>query len=283
MWIGRAYHSRPLGGPEPVYQQSTSYECGPYALKHALQMLGVFTDERRLGRLAGTTPAGTDEVQLARAAAAVGCNLPLVRATTPEDARRALMSHLTRGLPALLCVDQWDHWVAIVGGDGDRFALLDSAVPPVAARIDWDRLAQRWGYRDTGSPVLYDLHPVVPRGETPGRARVDARAAETLARPERAALVRDWSHYSRALLALAAPAAPGNGEPTAVDLSHLLHERRDWLLDRAAGTNPAPREAAARALEEARFVAHLYGLRVLREKSAPVLAGVAELLRRLIR
>jgi hypothetical protein len=179
-------------------------------------------------------------------------------------------------------VDQWDHWVAVVGGDGDRFALLDSAVPPVAVKIDWEKLALRWGYRDTASPVLYDLHPVMPRGSTAGRARLGADAAVALARPERAGLVRDWSVYSRTLLALAAPAAPGNGEPTAVDLSHLLHEQRDWLLSRAAGTDPACRAAASRVLDEARFVAHLYGLRVLREKSAPVLAGTAELVRALI-
>jgi hypothetical protein len=270
-----------------VYQQFTSYECGPYALKHALKMLGVFVDERRLGRLAGTTPAGTDEVQLARAADAVECDLPMLRTTEPYEARRLLTAHLARGVPALLCVDQWDHWIAVVGGDGERFAILDSAVPPVAATLAWEKLATRWAYRDAPAagrpaPVLYDLHPVIPRGGTPGRARVGADAAAELSRAERASLVRDWTAYSRTLLALAAPAAPGNGEPTAVHLSHLLNEQRDWILTRATGTRPTHRDQAARVLDEARFVAHLYGLRVLREKSGPVLAGVAELVGGLI-
>ena len=270
-----------------MYQQSTSYECGPYALKHALKMLGVFVDERRLGRLAGTTPAGTDEVQLGRAADAVGCDLPLVRTGDPQEARRILTAHMARGVPSLLCVDQWDHWIAVVGGDGERFAILDSAIPPVAATLEWEKLVTRWGYRDAPAggapvPVLYDLHPVIPRGATPGRGRVGAAAAAELSRAERANLVRDWTAYSRTLLALAAPAAPGNGEPTAVDLSHLLYERREWILTRAAGTRPAHRDQAIRVLQEARFVAHLYGLRVLREKSGPVLAGVAELVGGLI-
>jgi hypothetical protein len=270
-----------------VYQQSTSYECGPYALKHALKMLGVFVDERRLGRLAGTTPAGTDELQLARAADRVGCDLPLLRAAEPAQARRLLTAQLARGIPSLLCVDQWDHWIAVVGGDGERFAILDSAVPAVAAPIDWEKLAARWAYREAAAgapaPALYDLHPVIPRGNTPGRARVGADAASRLAHPRRASLMRDWSAFARPLLALAAPAAPGNGEPTAVDLSRLLHERRDWLLARATGVNPAYRPAAARLLDEMRLVAHLYGLRVLREKSRPVLDGVAALMRELTR
>ncbi|HET7038628.1 MAG TPA: cysteine peptidase family C39 domain-containing protein [Gemmatimonadales bacterium] len=273
----------PRGGSEPVYQQSTSYECGPYALKHALKMLGVFVDERRLGRLAGTTPAGTDEVQLARAADRVGCDLPLLRAFDPARARELLTAQLARGIPSLLCVDQWDHWIAVVGGDGERFAILDSAVPAVAVPIDWEKLAARWAYRDVpgraAAPAFYDLHPVLPRGKTPGRARIGADAASTLARPERSTLVRDWSAFARPLLALAAPAAPGNGEPTVVDLSRLLLECRDRLLDRAVGRTEVHRAAAARVLEEMRLVSHLYGLRVLREKSRPVLDGVAELLR----
>lgn len=268
-----------------MYQQSTSYECGPYALKHALKMLGVFVDERRLGRFAGTTPAGTDEVQLARAADRLGCDLPLLRTTQPAEARRRLTAQLSRGVPALLCVDQWDHWIAVVGGDGERFAILDSAVPAVACPIDWEKLAARWAYRETagGAPVppLYDLHPLIPRFNPPGRARVDSAAAATLARPERSGLVRDWSAFARPLLALAAPAAPGNGEPTAVDLSRLLHERRHWLLAKAAGASPAHRAAADRLLDEMRLVAQVYGLRVLREKSRPVVDGVAELMREL--
>jgi hypothetical protein len=286
MWIDGAYHSRPRGGSSVVYQQSTTYECGPYALKHALEMQGVFVDERRLGCLAGTTPAGTDEVQLARAADRLGYDLPLVRASHPNEARRILTAQLARGVPTLMCVDQWDHWIAVVGGDGERFAILDSAVPAVASMLEWEKLATRWGYREPAADgprhALYDLHPLLPRGAAPGRARLGADAATVLARPERANLVRDWSTYSRTLLALAAPAAPGNGEPTAVDLSHLLQQRREWLLAGAVASNPTHRGAAARALEELRFVAHLYGLRVLREKSAPVLVGVAEVLRGMV-
>lgn len=269
-----------------MYQQSTSYECGPYALKHALQMLGVFADERRLARLAGTSQTGTDEVQLARAAGRLDCSLPLVRAAADHEARRALTAQLEHGCPALLCVDQWEHWVAVVGGDGVRFVVLDSADPRVVVTLDWERLRDRWGYRDAspGRPprVLYDAHPVVPNGAVQARGAIDPGAAVALARPDRAQLVRDWSAHSRELLALAAPAAPGNGEPTAVDLPRLLDERRAWLLERAAGTDAERRRAAATVLRELELVARVYRLRVLRERSAPVLAGVADLLRRRI-
>ncbi len=31
------------------------------------------------------------------------------------------------GRPAVLCVDQWDHWVAVIGVVGDRVVMQDSA------------------------------------------------------------------------------------------------------------------------------------------------------------
>jgi len=44
----------------------------------------------------------------------------------PEVARQALVRFLARGLPNLLCIEQWNHWVTAVGADGDRFVVLDS-------------------------------------------------------------------------------------------------------------------------------------------------------------
>jgi hypothetical protein len=269
-----------------MYQQSSSYECGPYALKHALQMLGVFTDERRLGAIAGTCGAGTDEVQLGRAAARVGCDLPMVRATDPSGARRVLDAQLARGTPALLCVDQWDHWIAVVGGDENRYSVLDSADPAVVSVMPWPTLVTRWGYREPGAAGLqstyYDVHPVVLRGKAPAGGALGADTAALLRQPHHRQLVRDWPVYSRALLSLAAAAAPGNGEPTAVALADLLAEQRHRLLDLAAGRRLARRLAAAAELERVRLVARTYGLRVLREKSRPVLLGVAELVRGLV-
>jgi hypothetical protein len=64
-----------------------------------------------------------------------------------------------------------------------------------------------------------------------------------------------------------------------VALADLLAEQRHRLLDLAAGRRLARRLAADAELERVRLVARTYGLRVLREKSRPVLLGVAELVR----
>ena len=54
-----------------LYPQPNKWQCGPFALKHALIMLGKFVNEKRVAEIAGTTWwYGTDELQLAKAARA---------------------------------------------------------------------------------------------------------------------------------------------------------------------------------------------------------------------
>ena len=37
-----------------IYPQPNIWQCGPFALKHALVTLGVLKDEREISKLAGT-------------------------------------------------------------------------------------------------------------------------------------------------------------------------------------------------------------------------------------
>lgn len=51
-----------------IYKQPNKWQCGPFALKHGLLMRGMLASEWEIGKVAGTTPLGTDETQLERAA-----------------------------------------------------------------------------------------------------------------------------------------------------------------------------------------------------------------------
>ena len=69
--------------------QPNLWQCGPFALKHALIMLGISVDEREISRIAGTNKwSGTDERQLARAARKFGCELLMGRERHPPLVRR---------------------------------------------------------------------------------------------------------------------------------------------------------------------------------------------------
>ena len=150
-----------------VYAQPNSWQCGPFALKHALLVYGRVTHEDDLARLAGSTESvGTDERGLARALEAHGGTLKIIRRRTRLGARRELTSWLRRGVPVLLCVDQWDHWITAVADLGPRVALFDSHFDNAVFRTEpWHRLLERLVFRRRRLrlwvPGWWDLHPVL--------------------------------------------------------------------------------------------------------------------------
>lgn len=261
------------------YPQPNSYECGPFALKHALGIMGVFANERFLGALAGSTTDGTDERQLARAAARLGYALPTVRVTDAAAARTALENELDRGRPVLACVDQWQHWIAIVARDGDGFVILDSAERAVFRVLEWRDLRDRWGYRveaGRGSRRLFDLNPLVPRRRRHARARLNASRVKYL-RNRGGILIRDWSVYARDFLDLGALARGVEDDPAVLPVTRLLGRNRDLLLDRVDGRGPSHREATGRVLDRIMFIADAYDVRVL-PKHRPDAVRFAEVL-----
>ena len=177
-----------------IYPQPNLWQCGPFALKHALVALGILKDERDISRVAGTHWwHGTDEIQLGRAARKYGCDLLLVRRYDADRARRALAAYLKRGVPVLLCVEEWSHWLTVVKYDSSRFILLDSRVPTVVDIATWPQLRRRWVFHeeddleDGDVRTLYDLHPVVPRFRPTSKAQFSLARARAIRKNRRMA------------------------------------------------------------------------------------------------
>ncbi len=257
-----------------IYEQPNSYECGPFALKHALLTLGIFQSERRLALLAGTDRGGTDESELARVAAVFACDLPTVRMGNCERARLALIHQLRCGNPVLACIDQWEHWVSIANEVDGRFIIFDSATPGVVQTMDWQALAERWVYRDDAGSgrghgvEVFDLHPLVPRKPVPARARLTLDAATLLVREDCCELRRDWSAHAGELIGLSDTVGTTDEERSPVAMVDLVRQLRYGSRD--------PR---TRALRDLGLVAEAYGLSVPSERRQAVvreLEGVVE-------
>ena len=152
--------------------QPNLWQCGPYALKHALIMLGILVDERKITRIARSNGSGTDERSLARAARRFGCDLKEIRLEEPDDARKELTGFLRDGIPCLLCVHQWKHWVAVVKEEKGKFLLLDSEDAAVLTIVGWKELSTMWGFsyaqRRRAAQNRSPLRPVSAHAAFPG-------------------------------------------------------------------------------------------------------------------
>jgi len=250
-----------------LYKQPNDFTCGPYALQHALTVLGILVDPARLVRLAKTHWwSGTDEVRLARAARAYDCDMPQVRHTDPDEARRALVETLRKGLPVLVCVDGWEHWITVVHVEKGRFVVLDSRNEPVVAVLTWRELEARWAFEDEDDedddgeiPTYYDMHPVRPRFRWTVRARFSLARARFLRRPENRDLAGFWDDYVRDLREVCRPRSPLHVD--ALSVGEFLRRTSDVLVDRVAYWHgECGKTELTRVLRNMRFVADTYGM-----------------------
>jgi len=262
-------------------QQPNRWQCGPFALKHALIMLGILADEKAISKIAGSDKnTGTNEVQLARATRKYDCDLLLERREDAAEARRALGEHLRQGLPCLVCINEWSHWVTIVKEEKGRFIVLDSYDEAVLVILTWKQLESCWVYHldvESQQKTLYDFHPVVPLFRLQTRARVSLARARFLRRPENRDFARQWDKYVEDLLAICRPRTPLSSN--ILSLGEFLRRYGEMVVQQVAfwhGWIERPR--AAKILANLHFVADTYGLVIHEEDEKRALAGITSLL-----
>lgn len=146
--------------------QERGYSCGPAALRAALYVLGHNLTETSLRRKSGTTPDGTDEKGIKRAVAYYGHGSREYNSESMKKSWAWLKSTVGRGKPVLLCVDGWNHWVAVVGKLGGKLLIFDPDSSPGRRKkysgleiLNEQELGNRWRYTDdeTGRSSYYAI------------------------------------------------------------------------------------------------------------------------------
>jgi hypothetical protein len=246
------------------YPQPNDWSCGPFALKHALIALGQFTTEARISKEAKPHWwTGTDELRLAKAAAAFDCDLETIRLRTAEVAKKKLVDLLKARIPVLLCVDQWSHWIVALRTEGNLFVIVDSDVDPVLNVVSWTRLRKRWRYLDVQysrdlPPELYDLMPVVPRSRARMRADFSVKRAKFLIRKENQVLADQWDQYVEDLADICRP----RGRLfRALSMAEFLRRNENAIVASILHWHgDVTQSEVRRLLGHFRFVAETYGL-----------------------
>ena len=264
-----------------LYPQPNKWQCGPFALKHALIMLGKVVNEKKVAEIAGSTWwYGTDEIQLTRAAKAYGCRMHVVRKKHSLHAKRELLLTLKKGRPALLCVDGWGHWITVVGAEKGRFMYLDSSKAPVVCVATWKQLKKRWMYKeiDEGDPAvtetLYDLHLVIPRFRAKTKARFSLERARYLRRPENHSFATHWDEYFDDLTQICAPRTPLSQR--VFPMGELLRRHGEMIKTQVAYWHGAvKREQVGKILKNMKFVADTYDLVVRKSDEKHALVAIA--------
>ncbi|MCZ6689576.1 MAG: hypothetical protein O7H41_08240 [Planctomycetota bacterium] len=266
-----------------IYQQPNKWQCGPFALKHALLMLGVSAEESEITRIARSSREGADEVELARAASKFRCDLPMVRRLHPDRARRDLLLYLRRGIPVLMCIFEWGHWVTIVKEEKGKFIMLDSSDRAVLLVLPWSQLKKEWvfhrkdAYDEQAVHTLYDFHPVVPRFPVQRLTRFSVAGVKFLRRPENRIISHRWNEYVTDVLDLCKPRTARRGR--SLTLGEFLRRHEAMILDQVSHWHgQVERQEARRVLRGLRFVADTLGLVIPEAAERRAIAAVSVIL-----
>lgn len=264
--------------------QPNLWQCGPFALKHALVSLGILADEQEITSRSGAARAsGTDEHQLARAARKFECDLLLVRRHDARAARQELVAALKAGTPCLVCVHGWSHWVTVVKEEQRKIILLDSRDEAVLTIVPWSRFEKMWVYRqrDGADPTVtgsvYDFHPLVPRFRVRVRAEFSVARARFLRRPENRQFARHWDLYLEDLLVICRPRTPLSSH--VISLGEFLRRHGDMIVEQVSFWHGGiERRGARRILHHMHFVGDTYGLVIHEGDEKRAIAGITSIL-----
>jgi ABC-type bacteriocin/lantibiotic exporter with double-glycine peptidase domain len=125
------------------HEQERDWSCGAAALVTAALSLGREITESQARELTDTSWDGVDEDQLKTAILTLGFRPEVLHSSDRDGAWNRLVDFLRRGIPCLLCVDEWEHWVTAVGVNRDRVVVVD---PEDVGKTELSRgeLLARW-------------------------------------------------------------------------------------------------------------------------------------------
>lgn len=126
-------------------RQRKSYWCGIASIANALEVLGIRRTQREIAKLCDVNEdAGTDETEMKRALLANGVGVDEYNARRAYYAAGWLDAHLTLRGPAVICVDDDEHWVTVIGTCLDRFIVFDPSRNQGVEVHTPDSLCKRW-------------------------------------------------------------------------------------------------------------------------------------------
>ncbi len=261
------------------YPQPYKYQCGPFALKYALIMLGRFENEKKIAKKAGSTWwYGTDEIGLAKAAKAFDCKMKYFRRETPDEAIKVLSDHLKQGLPCILSVDNWEHWFTVINEQQKKFIVVDSALDKVIVILSGRQLLKRWKFiEDETGYTSYDGYALTSKIKPVTKARFTLEKAKYVMRNNNKELAEKWDTYFNDLIGICRPRTPVSTHT--ISFAEFLRRHESMLVKQVANWHGMPTYLELKKiLQNMQFVAEVYDLVIYTEDQKKALVDLTSIL-----
>lgn len=261
------------------YPQPYKYQCGPFALKYALVMLGQFINEKEIAKVAGSNWwYGTDEIGLAKAAKNYNCKMKYFRRETPKEAVKVLKAHLKKGYPCVLSVDNWEHWFTIINYQQNKFIVVDSGLEKVIVAYTPNQLTRRWKYIDEDSgEISYDGYALIPKFKVTTKANFSLDKVKFVMHERNKKLAEKWDTYFNDLINICRPHSPNSYKT--ISFNEFLRRHEAILVKEIVHWHGSPTtRELKKILNNMKFVAEVYDLVIYEEDQKKALIDLAAVL-----
>lgn len=261
------------------YPQPNKYQCGPFALKYALVMLGIFKDEDEIGITAGSTWwAGTDEIGLSRAARRYKCKMKHFQSSNPIDAKRALNQLLKKRIPCILSVNNWEHWLTVIHYSKGQYVIVDSELEDVVAILNAKQLIKKWRYKDESEGIVsYDGYAIIPKFKVITRAKFTIDKAIELMYDKNKNLASKWDEYFNDLVQIARTRT--SLTVNYMTFSEFLRRNGKKLIKQVADWHGSPTQSELKKiLQNMQFIADIYDFIIPTEDEKKALIDLSSVL-----
>lgn len=243
------------------YPQPNEWICGPFALKYALVMHGLFENEMDISIKAGTNWwNGTNELSLTKAAKSYNCTLKSIRRIDEEKARLTLNKYLRKKLPCILCVDNWEHWITVINYDKSKYIIVDSQESPVIQIYSWRKLKNRWIFKDPQTnKSIFDFYPLVPNFKRTNKPKFDIVFAQELRKDKNRDLAQNWDKYFSHLIEICKEKNPNSIHH--ITVTEFFRRYSKMIIDEVIYWNKFPTQRELKnLLKRFEIVAKIYNL-----------------------
>ncbi|HEY7751047.1 MAG TPA: hypothetical protein VH917_02055 [Ignavibacteriaceae bacterium] len=261
------------------YPQPNKYQCGPFALKYALIMLGIFEHERVISKKAGSNWwRGTDEIGLAKAANTYDCKMKYFRRETGTDGIKILTKLLRRGYPCILSVDNWGHWFTVVNWQQGKFVVIDSSLEKVVVVYSARQIIKRWKFKDPDNDFIsFDGYAVIPNFKIRAKAKLTLSEARHVMQKTNNDLAKNWDTYFNDLITICRPLTATALHT--ITFNEFLRRHEKLLVEQVANWHGSPSYSELKAiLKKMNFVAEVYNLVIYGDQQKKALIDLASLL-----
>ncbi len=261
------------------YPQPYEYQCGPFALKYALVMLGKFKSENEIGVKAGSTWwYGTDEIGLAKAAKYYDCKMKYFRREKGTDAIKVLTEQLKKGYPCILSVDNWEHWFTVVNVQQKKFIIIDSILDKVITIYSPTKLLKRWKYiEDDDGEISYDGYALVPQFRVSTKAKFTIQKARYVMDKRNVQLSKKWDTYFNDLISICRPRHANTTH--LISFPEFLRRYEKVLVNQVANWHGIPTyNELKKILNHFEFIAETYDLVIHADEQKKALIDLASIL-----